>query len=199
MTPRALLIAFFFCLSAGSAFAQSGSGFYLPVAPTSYGQDEFRAADGTTCRSSMDGTKRVEVGAFGSGGKADDSAYSLPGYAYGNQGRNAGVYGRFSMSLDASPDRMNCNTLYRLELERRQLELELMKRSIVDADRRLDDLKQSRAEEPAAAPEHTASMSRKPAVAGKSAGKAAPKSVGKAQSKGVKTASAKTAGAYPPP
>lgn len=211
MTPRALLTAFFFCLVAGPAFAQSGSGFYLPVAPTSYGQDEFRAADGTTCRSSMDGTKRVEVGAFGSGGKADDNNYALPGYTYaGNQGRTAGVYGRFSMSLDASPDRMNCNTLYKLELERRALELELMKRSLVDADRRLDQLKQSRAEESAGEPEHTASISRSPvaktaaktpakAPANTSAKTPAAKTAAKPSGKPAKTAAAKQTGAYPPP
>lgn len=145
MTTRTLLLALPLCLLGGPAFAQAG--FYLPTAPTSYGQDEFRAADGTSCRSSMDGTKRVEVGAFGSGGRSDNTYYSLPGYSYPAQG-NAGVYGRFSMSLDASPERMNCNALYRLELERRTLELELMKRSLVEADRRLDDIKQSRSAEP---------------------------------------------------
>ena len=127
------------------------SGFYLPTGVNSYGQDEFRAADGTTCRSTMDGTKRIELGAYGSGNRIDSNPYALPGYSYGNQGNggNAGVYGRFSMSLDATPERMNCNALYKLELERRALELELMKRSLVAADRRLDELKQSRAEEPA--------------------------------------------------
>ena len=91
----------------------------------------------------MDGTKRLEVGTFGTAGRADGgSNYNLPGYAYTapTQG-NAGVYGRFSWSLDAKPDRMDCNKLYELELEKRRLEVELMKRSLAVADRKLDDLK----------------------------------------------------------
>ena len=190
MAWRAFLTACFFGLLAGPALAQSG--FYLPVAPTSYGQDEFRAADGTTCRSSMDGTKRVEVGAFGSGGRTDNNGYTLPGYTNPNQG-NAGVYGRLSVSLDAPSERMNCNTLYKLELERRQLELELMKRSLVEADRRLDDLKQSRADDPADAPVRAAGAGGKPVT------KTAQKPASKAVAKPAKLAATKGQGGYPPP
>lgn len=161
--------AILLCFAASPAFAQAG--FYLPTSVASYGQDEFRAADGTTCRSTMDGTKRIEIGAFGSGNRVDNNPYALPGYSYGNQGNggNAGVYGRFSMSLDAAPDRMNCNTLYKLELERRTLELELMKRSLVSADRRLDELKSSEGEP--SEPSSTASSAAAPAPSKKSAAK----------------------------
>lgn len=161
MKSTVLPVAFALGLLATPAFAQAG--FYLPSGVASYGQDEFRAADGTTCRSTMDGTKRIELGAFGSGNKVDSNPYALPGYSYGNQGNggNAGVYGRFSMSLDASPERMNCNALYKLEIERRTLELELMKRSLVSADRRLDEIRQSEADG-GAEPSATAAVPDKP-------------------------------------
>lgn len=164
-----LLLALAVLPFASPAFGQTG--FYLPSGVASYGQDEFRAADGTTCRSTMDGTKRIELGAFGSGNRVDSNPYALPGYSYGNQGNggNAGVYGRFSMSLDASPERMNCNALYKLEIERRTLELEMMKRSLVAADRKLDELRSSEAEtgEPVA----TASSDAAPRPSPKSASK----------------------------
>lgn len=172
--PAALVLGLF----ATPAFAQS-AGFYLPTGVTSYGQDEFRAADGTTCRSTMDGTKRIEVGAYGSGNRSNDNSYSLPGYYGQGNGNNAGVYGRFTMSLDAAPDRMNCNILYKLELERRSLELEMMKRSLTSADRALDDhLKQS-----ANAPSDDAP---------------APKTAGKSGMKATKVAASKKGG-FPPP
>lgn len=133
-----LLTALLTVLGALPAFAQAG--FYLPTSSPSYGQDEFRAADGTTCRSTMDGTKRVELGTFATGGNGTSGyGYGLPGYGSQPTQGNAGVYGRFSMSLDASPSRMDCNLLYKLEIERRTLELELMKRSLSSADQRLDE------------------------------------------------------------
>lgn len=133
---------------AGCTFAQAQAGFYLPSSPTSAGQDEFHAADGTSCRTTMDGMKRVEVGSYGTGG---DNPYGTTyGYAYPYGSitggklptqKNGGVYARFSMSLDASPSRMDCNKLYELELERRRLEIEMMKRSLASTDQKLDELK----------------------------------------------------------
>ena len=117
--------------------------FYLPAAAPSAGQDEFRASDGTTCRSTMDGTKRVEVGTFATGGRVESGSHiGLPGYVQTTPAQgNAGVYGRFSWSLDAKPNRMDCSKLYELELEKKRLEVELLKRSLVSADHKLDDLK----------------------------------------------------------
>ncbi|MCJ2009370.1 hypothetical protein [Methylobacterium sp. J-092] len=133
---------------AGCTVAQAQAGFYLPSSPTSAGQDEFHAADGTSCRTTMDGMKRMEVGSYGAGGdNLYGSAYSYS-YPYGSTTatkqptqKNGGVYARFSMSLDASPSRMDCNKLYELELERRRLEIEVMKRSLASTDQKLDDLK----------------------------------------------------------
>ena len=132
-------------LAATALPGRAQTGVYLPTSPTSYGQDEFRTADGTTCRSSMDGTKRVEVGTYVSGARTPFSnGYILPtNYDMPTQG-NAGVYGRFTMSLDATPDRIDCKRLFNLEMEKRELELEVMKRSLHVADERLDALRAER-------------------------------------------------------
>ena len=91
----------------------------------------------------MDGMKRMEAGTFATGGRAETgSGYGLPGYVSATPAQgNVGVYGRFTWSLDARPDRMDCNKLYELELEKKRLELEVMKRSVVTADQRLDEVK----------------------------------------------------------
>jgi hypothetical protein len=148
-------IALTLCILLGSnSTATAQSGFYLPTGPSSSGQDEFHAADGTSCRTTMDGTKRLEVGSYGSGGDNLNSSNYPYNYnyvtGYGSRQppqKNGGVYARFTMSLDASRSRMDCNKLYELEIERRRLEIELMKRNLVSSDQKLDDLKR-RAPEP---------------------------------------------------
>lgn len=135
-----------------AASAQS-AGFYLPNAAPSYGQDEFRASDGTSCRTTMDGTKRLEVGSFASGGSQTGagSNFGLPSYVANPTQGNVGVYGRFSWSLDAKPTRMDCTKLYDLEIEKKRLELELLKQQVQvakqgmrEADKQLGDLKKQR-------------------------------------------------------
>lgn len=140
MSAKAALAAILVAIPAAPALAQ---GFYLPVSTPSAGQDEFRASDGTTCRSTMDGTKRVEVGTFATGTRTDaGSNYNLPGHVSVTPAQgNMGVYGRFAWSLDATPSRIDCNKLYQLELEKRQLEVEMMKRSLSVAERQLDEAK----------------------------------------------------------
>lgn len=142
------ILACALAMPAASSVAHAQAGFYLPAAPTSAGQDEFHASDGTSCRTTMDGTKRLEVGSYGTGGDnlaASSYVYSYP-YGTGLGGRqppqkNGGVYARFTMSLDASKSRMDCSKLYELELERRRLEIEIMKRNLVSSDQKLDELK----------------------------------------------------------
>jgi hypothetical protein len=125
------------------AHAQS-TGFYLPNATPSYGQDEFRASDGTSCRSTM------EAGTFATGGNQSGggSNYGLPGYVSNPTQGNIGVYGRFTWSLDAKPNRMDCTKLYELEIEKKQLELELLRQQVQvarqgmrDADQQLSEAK----------------------------------------------------------
>ncbi len=126
-----------------SAPAMAQQGFYLPAPVTSPGQDEFRASDGTTCRTTMDGTRRFEVGTFASGNQTAGSSNFIPGYGSTPGQANVGVYGRFTMSLDANRERMDCSQLYKLELEKKQIELDLMKQSLRAANQQLDELKRT--------------------------------------------------------
>jgi hypothetical protein len=137
--PRAALCGAIL-LAAASAPAMAQTGFYLPTSTPPAGQDEFRSADGTSCKTTMDGARRVELGAFGSGGRDDqrNSLYALPDYGRSPSNSSLGVYGRYVMSLDAPSQRMDCSKLYELELERRRLEVELMRRNLTGADERLD-------------------------------------------------------------
>lgn len=89
------------------------SGLYLPQVPQPNGQDEIRAADGTTCRSSM-ASNNAYLDMGGIGGQGQDGSFE-----------SGTVYGRLIVPLGGVPDRLDCSALYNLEIERLKNELAL--------------------------------------------------------------------------
>lgn len=98
------------CLSTVSAKAEES--FTLPGVSLSQGTDEVRAADGTSCRSSVGGSGAyVDMGLIGKKGVSNDGSY----------------YGRLVVPIGKGSKRLDCSKLYELEVERLKLELELAK------------------------------------------------------------------------
>lgn len=103
------------------------SGLYLPQVPMPSGQDEIRAADGTSCRSNAASNGAyLDVGAMGS----QDVAGEV---------NNGTFYGRIIMPLGETPKRLDCTNLYNLEIQRLRHELELIRSgsgamTMLDAD-----------------------------------------------------------------
>jgi hypothetical protein len=113
---------------AQSSFAQSTQqvfnsqqfGFNLPRPPIPNGFDEVRAADGTSCRSSIAGNGAyLDFGGIGAEDSPGSGALS-----------GATIYGRVTVPLGAKPNRIDCSSLYQLELERLQHELNLAKAAL---------------------------------------------------------------------
>ena len=111
-------IALMFC---GVAMADSSSlNLQLPNAGSSYGTDKIRAGD-FECSAAIGGATNFEIGATG----IVNNAVS----PFSNENPNnptskdIGLYARIVIPLDAPRERVNCNTLYQLELERRRLEV----------------------------------------------------------------------------
>lgn len=94
----------------------SSTGFNLPGVSTPSGYDEVRAADGTTCRSAL-GNRGAYVDVGGVATERDGS--------FGN----GAVYGRVIVPLGQKPDRIDCGSLYQLEIERLRAEVAMMKAS----------------------------------------------------------------------
>jgi hypothetical protein len=92
---------------------QNQSGFSLPGVTLPQGQDEVRAADGTTCRSAVSGS----------------GAYLDVGVIQGNNRENndLATYGRVVIPIGRTPKRLDCSKLYELEVARLQMELKLLK------------------------------------------------------------------------
>ena len=49
-----------------------------------------------------------------------------------NGGMNTGVYARITIPLDKPKERINCNTLYQLALERERLEVQRLKQEVAN-------------------------------------------------------------------
>jgi len=100
------------------AFAESSSlNLALPSAPSAYGQDSFKSGE-MDCKNAIGGATNFE---FGVTGVIDN--YQSP-FSNKDQGdKDVGVYARITIPLDAPKERVNCNTLYQLELKRKRLEI----------------------------------------------------------------------------
>ena len=111
-------IALMFC---GMAMADSSSlNLQLPNAGNSYGTDKIRAGD-FECSAAIGGATNFEIGATGIINNAVSPFGSED--ADNPQTKDIGLYARIVIPLDAPRSRLNCNDLYRLELERRRLEV----------------------------------------------------------------------------
>lgn len=117
------LIVIIVALFSGSALADASSSLNLaiPNAPMAYGQDSIRTPEGLDCKNAIGGATNME---FGVTGIVDNAVSPFSSEDYENPtSKDIGVYARIIIPLDAPKERINCNTLYRLELQKRRLEL----------------------------------------------------------------------------
>jgi hypothetical protein len=125
-------------LAAGCLFTtatKAEESFTLPGVSLSQGTDEVRAADGTSCRSSVGGSGAyVDMGLIGKKSESNDGSY----------------YGRVVVPIGKGSKRLDCSRLYELEVERLKLELELAKAGLGrQEDTTLDETETSSLEESA--------------------------------------------------
>jgi hypothetical protein len=96
---------------------QNQNGFDLPGVTLPQGQDEVRAADGTTCSSAVSGSGAyIDVGVIGNRGFTGNGDFAS--------------YGRVVVPIGKKAKRLDCSKLYELEVERLRMELELLKMGV---------------------------------------------------------------------
>lgn len=93
---------------------QNQNGFDLPSVSLPQGQDEVRAADGTSCSSSISG----------GGAYMDVGVITSNRSVYNN---DMSAYGRVVVPLGRKPKRLDCSKLYELEVQRLKMEIELLR------------------------------------------------------------------------
>ena len=99
----------------------------LPNAGGSYGTDRIKAGD-LDCTNSIGGSTNFEFGFTG----VINNAVTIFGDEdlLNPQSKDIGIYARIIIPLDGPSERINCNTLYQLELQRRRLEVEKLRQEI---------------------------------------------------------------------
>lgn len=128
-------------------FAQSTNNLSIPQSTgIVQGTDSVRSSDGVNCSISVaPRDKWMEIGVLGQGynGQGVENQYpSLytgsgqivypPSNPYQRQG--VGIYAKLVINLDKERPRLDCNELYRVELERLKLELEQLKLGVPKAE-----------------------------------------------------------------
>ena len=100
----------------------------LPSGGSPFGTDSIKAGD-LDCSNSIGGATVFDVGLTGI---VNNAVTPIIGKEdpLNPQAKQLGVYARIVIPLDAPRERINCNTLYQLELQRRRLEVEKLRQEI---------------------------------------------------------------------
>ena len=104
----------------------------MPSGNTNYQSDKFRAGD-LDCSNAIGGSTNVEFGVTGIINNSD-GLFSNPDIN-APQTKDVGVYARIIIPLDPPRERINCNTLYQLELQKKRLEVQKLEAEIYNLKR----------------------------------------------------------------
>ena len=105
----------------------SSMSFSIPNISSVSGSDSIRAGD-LDCKNAIGGSTNFEIGMTG---VINNAVVPIIGKEGDDpQTKDIGLYARLIIPLDAPNERINCNTLYQLELQRRRLEVERLKQEI---------------------------------------------------------------------
>jgi len=119
---RKLLYGLLGAMISTAALAEnSGLNLSLPSSPSTYGQDSIRAGD-LDCKNAIGGASQLE---FGVTGIIDnyESPFGGSNDPMNPQTKDVGVYARIVIPLDGPKERINCNSLYELELRKKRIEV----------------------------------------------------------------------------
>jgi len=120
-------VALALCIASPVWADNSSLNLQLPSGPTSYQSDSFRAGN-LDCKNAIGGGTNLEFGVTGvlnNVGNQYDEFNGRPGASH-----DVGVYARIVIPLDKPRERINCNTLYQLELQQRRLEIRKLQKEL---------------------------------------------------------------------
>jgi hypothetical protein len=120
MMKRIALVCFLLLFGTHSTAENSSINLQLPNSQSTFGSDKFRAGD-LDCSNAIGGATNVEFGVTGivdnARGPFSDNDPLNP------TSKDVGVYARIIIPLDGPKERVNCNTLYQLELRKKRIEI----------------------------------------------------------------------------
>ena len=130
MKSAFIVLGWYLLIIFGSAKAiadSSSLNLALPNMGTNYGTDSIRSGD-LDCKNSIGGATNLELGVTGI---IDNAVSPFDSEDPLNpQSKDIGLYARIVIPLDAPKERINCNTLYQLELQRRRIEVQKLQQEL---------------------------------------------------------------------
>ncbi len=136
---RILIMMVYFVVGfwCGGAYGQSSLNLAIPQSQTSFQSDRVRAGD-VECSAAIGSSTNVEFGVVGILNQSDPlmNQFAMQNDPmYSNQFsdnfvRDVGVYGRITIPIGAPKERLDCSKLYKLELEKKRLEVMKLRQEI---------------------------------------------------------------------
>lgn len=128
---------FMFLLFGGVVLADTSSlNLAIPTSPQNYQSDRIRAGD-LECSHAIGSATNIEFGVVGiinDGSPFNNMTNNIivnPNMDYSNEFvKDVGVYAKITIPIGAPKERLNCNILYQLELEKKRLEVIKLKQEI---------------------------------------------------------------------
>jgi hypothetical protein len=101
----------------------------IPSAPQTFQSDSIRVGD-TECENAIGGASTFEFGVTGITNTTQSETLSTD-YSMGDSAlKDIGVYARVVIPLDGPKERISCNTLYQLELQKKRLEVQMLRQEL---------------------------------------------------------------------
>lgn len=116
------------------AWADSSSlNLNLPSSPQSYASDRIRAGQ-LDCQNAIGSATNVEFGVVGfiDNGYQDPYNTAYDATMPSTKAQDIGVYAKITIPIGGPKERINCNTLYQLELEKKRMEVAKLKQEIAN-------------------------------------------------------------------
>jgi len=123
-----------FCLFSSIVLAESNSlNLQLPSGSMNYQSDSIRTPEGLDCKNAIGGGTNLE---FGVTGIVNNAVGPFENEDPDNPTtKDLGLFARIVVPLDAPKERINCNTLYQLELQKKRLEVMKLKQELYQLQR----------------------------------------------------------------
>jgi hypothetical protein len=129
---RILLLMF---MSMGALAESSSLNLNLPATPGSYASDRIRTTDNVECSMAIGGSTNLEFGVVGvlnQNGPFTGNVGMPDDYDQNSLVKDIGVYAKIIIPLNAPRSRLDCNELYKLELEVKRMEVQKLKQEIAN-------------------------------------------------------------------
>ena len=112
-----------------AAWGQGSLNLNIPQASGTHGTDKIRAGN-VDCQNSIGSGTNFEFGVVGIIEQGDEMFKPQIQTYEDQEFRDVGVYARINIPIGGPKERINCNTLYQLELTKKRLEVEKLQREV---------------------------------------------------------------------